>query len=105
MMGVVAACKFAVSAALLGFLLATACLIAEFGGSPLLALLAVLGIYGFPLQWGFIGFLASAPVGICFLVFAIRYFRRPSVSRGVMTPGKAGGFIFREPLKAAIRGR
>ena len=27
------------------------------------------------------------------------------VSSWVMTPGKAGGFIFREPLKAAIRGR
>lgn len=83
MMGLVAACKLVVSAALLGFLLATAWLIAELGGSPLLALLAVLGIYGYPFQWGFIGFLATAPVGICFLVFAIRYFRRPSVSHGI----------------------
>lgn len=83
MIGLVAACKLTVSAALLGFLLATSGLIAEFGGDPLLALLAVLGIYGYPFQWGLIAFLVAAPLGICFLILAVRYFRSPTVGRGV----------------------
>ena len=83
LVGVVAACKLVVSAALFGFLLATSWLVTEFGGDPLLALLAVPGLYGFPFQWGFIGFLVAAPFGICFLVFAKRYFRHPSVRGGI----------------------
>jgi hypothetical protein len=83
LIGLVAATKLIVSAAMLGFLLACAWLLKEFECDPRLALLAVTGLYGFPFQWGFLGFLAAAPVGICFVVLALRYFRAPSLPRGI----------------------
>ncbi len=83
-MGLVAAWKFATSVALVGFLLATAWLLAEFGADPRLALLGVLGIYGNPFELGLLSFLAAAPIGIIFLIFAIRYFRSPSIRRGML---------------------
>lgn len=84
LMGLVAAWKFATSVALVGFLLATSWLMTEFGTDPRLALLGVLGIYGNPFELGLLSFLAAAPVGIVFLVFAIRYFRNPSFRRGTL---------------------
>ena len=83
-MSLVAAWKLATSIALVGFLLATSWLIGEFGADPRLALLGVLGIYGNPFELGLLSFLAAAPVGIIFLVFAIRYFRSPSIRRGTL---------------------
>ncbi len=82
LIGLVAACKFIVSAAMLAFLLACSWLLAEFDCDPRLALLAVPGLYGFPFQWGFLCFLTAAPIGICFVVLALRYFRAPSLLRG-----------------------
>ena len=93
LIGLVAACKLIVSAALLAFLLACSWLLAEFDCDPRLALLAVPGLYGFPFQWGFIGFLSAAPIGICFVVLALRYFRTPSLLRGV-TLALAWLFVF-----------
>lgn len=81
--GVLAAWKLVTSAALFGFLIATSLLIAEFGGDPRLALLGVLGLYGYPFQWGLIAFLVTTPLGIGFLIFAIRYFRYPTPRRGL----------------------
>lgn len=83
LVGVVAACNLAVSVALLVFLLSTSQLIAEFNGEPLLALLTIPALLGYSFQWGFIGYLAAAPLGIYFLILAMRYFRRPSLRRGV----------------------
>ena len=83
MMGVVAACKLAVSGALFLLLITWALLIAELGGDSRMALLTVPGFYGFPFVWGFIGFLTAAPIGVIFVILALRYFRRPTLFRAV----------------------
>lgn len=93
LIGLVAACKLIISAAMLAFLLACSWLLAEFECDPRLALLAVPGLYGFPFQWGFLCFLTAAPIGICFVVLALRYFRTPSLLRGV-TLALAWLFVF-----------
>jgi hypothetical protein len=83
LVGVVAACKLVTSAALLFLLLACGKLLEEFRSDPRLALLAIPTFYGFSFQWGLICFLATAPLGIAFFILSLRYFRHPSLRRGV----------------------
>jgi hypothetical protein len=81
LMGLVSACKFTVSVALVGFLLASSWLIDELGGDPRMALLAIPGMYGYSFQWGFLSFLMAAPFGVLFVIASLRYFRRPTLVR------------------------
>jgi hypothetical protein len=84
LVGVVAACKLVTSAALFLFLLACGKLLQEFQSDPRLALLVIPAFYGHAFEWGFIGFLATAPLGIALVIFSLRYYRRPSLRRGVL---------------------
>ena len=80
--GALAATKLIASAALLAILLASARLLEEFHSDPRLALLVIPAFYGYPFQWGFLGFLAAAPLGILFFLFvAVPTLRRPTASR------------------------
>ena len=71
--GIVAACKTAVSLFVVGLPLSTGFLIDSIGIDPFWAILTIPCAYGFAYQWGFLNFLIAAPLGICFLAFVIRH--------------------------------
>ena len=109
-MGVVAACKLIASLALWSFVMATAWLISQKaddannfgGGDPRLALLVVPGLYGFAFNWGLLGFLAAAPLALCFLVLANRMQQRPTLRRGVWLALMLMGLFLCHAMVAAM---
>ncbi len=109
-MGVVAASKLIASLALAGFVMATAWLIAQDaeeasgvgGGDPRLALLVVPGLYGFAFNWGFLGYLAAAPLAICFLAMAQRMQQRPTLLRGFWLALALLGLFLCHAMVAAV---
>jgi hypothetical protein len=82
-LGAVAAYKLAACMALVALLVSWGWLIAELGGDARWALLAIPGMFGFAFQWGLLGFLCSAPLGVLFLVAALRCFRRLGARRAL----------------------
>jgi hypothetical protein len=102
LVGLVAATKLVMSIGLVCFLLTGAWLIEEFGSDARLALLAVPGLSGFPFQWGFLSFVSAAPVGICFLIAYLRYFRRPTLGRGAALMAFFGFVFFCHAMVAAF---
>ncbi len=78
LLGIVAACKLVISAALAALPLGTGLLMKETGADPYWALLMIPAMYGFTYEWGFLNFLVGAPVGLVFLVFVMRHIRKPS---------------------------
>lgn len=81
--GIVGASKAVVALALFALPLATARLLREVGSEGGLALLSVPVLYGFTYQWGFLNFLVAAPIGLAFLVVAIRHSKRPTIRTSV----------------------
>ena len=77
--GIVGAAKFAVAIAVAGLPISTGLLMRETGADCYWALLTIPAMYGFSYGWGFLNFLVAVPVGLLFLVAAIRYTRRPTV--------------------------
>ena len=70
------------SAAVLSFAAASVALRRAFDGDPRLDWLAPVGLFGYAWQWGFLTFIAAAPVGLLFLVMARRQAEHPNASRG-----------------------
>ena len=78
LIGIVAACKAAVSLFVAGLPLSTGFLVSSVEVEPFWAILAIPCAFGFAYQWGFLNFLIAAPVGICFLACVIRSRRTPN---------------------------
>jgi len=83
LLGIVAACKLVISAALAALPLGTGFLMKETGADPYWALLTIPAMYGFAYEWGFLNFLVGAPLGLFFLVFVMRHVRKPSWATSV----------------------
>lgn len=81
--GMVTAVKVVVSLALFGMPFSTAMLVREFRGDPNWSWLVVPASYGFAFNWGFLNFLVAAPLGMLYLVAALRYARNPSLCFGL----------------------
>jgi hypothetical protein len=84
LIGVIAALKSVISAALILLVLATGQLIAELDGDERLALLVIPSLYGGVFLWGFLNFLVGAPIGLYFLVCFLRWLKTPTVRRGIL---------------------
>ncbi len=78
LLGIVAACKLVISAALAGLPLGTGMLMKETGADRYWALLTIPAMYGYAYEWGFLNFLVAAPIGLVFLAFVMRHIRKPS---------------------------
>jgi hypothetical protein len=78
LLGIVAACKLVISAALAGLPVSTSLLMKETGADRKWALLTIPAMYGFAYGWGFLNFLVAAPVGLIFLAFVMRHVRKPN---------------------------
>ncbi|HSM14239.1 MAG TPA: hypothetical protein VLA66_09235 [Thermoanaerobaculia bacterium] len=77
------ALRLLLSLAVVALALATARAARELGGDPWWALLVLPLAYGFPMSFGFLGFVLAAPVVVALLAPGLRYARSPTLARGL----------------------
>lgn len=82
------AAKLLLSAAVVALPLATRALLRNAGGDPELAWLAIPASFSFAFYWGFLSYLVAVPIGLLFVIAAVRYARRPGL------PAAAGIALF-----------
>lgn len=70
----------------------------EFSADRRLDWLFVPGFFGFAYQWGFYSFLVAVPLAFLFLVFAHRFARSPSFSKGLLLTLAGVGLFFSHGL-------
>ena len=104
LVGIVAACKLAVSLYIAGFPLSTGLLLRSVDVDVFWAILCIPGAYGFAYQWGFLNFLIAAPVGILFLWLVLRLSSTPWVLTSVLLAGSAIALFFCHALICAFFG-
>ena len=83
LMSVTTALRVVLSLAVLALALATARLAREVGGDPWWGLLMLPLAYGFPMSFGFLGFVVAAPGVVALLGPGLRYARAPTLARGL----------------------
>jgi hypothetical protein len=82
-MPVAVATQLIVSLALLAIPLLTGTLLKTAGADERWKWLAIPGAFSFAFYWGFLSFLVAVPLGLLFLVQAIRFADAPTVRRGI----------------------
>jgi len=102
--GIVVACKIAISLAIAATPLATRFLLREVGADPYLAWLSFPALYGFAYQWGFVNFLLAAPLGLLALAFIWRQDRQPSLATSLVIALLFNFLFFCHALALALFG-
>lgn len=82
--GLVLATKLAVMLSLAGLPMSTALLLREFRSNPFWAWLVLPASYGFGFSWGFLNFIAAAPLGLVLVLLVSRFTRAPGIKSGIV---------------------
>lgn len=80
--GSLIAVKIVLTISYIGWIIACRALRKEVGSDSRLEFLFLYSFFGFAWQWGFLTFLVGAPLSILFLLFALRYAKRPNILQG-----------------------
>jgi hypothetical protein len=102
LLGIVATCKFLTSVALMAVPLCTALLMQESGSDPFWAVLTIAALYGFTYSWGLLNYLVATPIGLLFLVFAMRHGKKPTPGSSIVLAVFAVFLFFCHALICAL---
>jgi hypothetical protein len=100
----VAALKCTLSLAVVGVPLGARLLLSRVGGDRWLSLLAFPVAYNFCFYWGFLNFIVSIPLGLCFIALAVGYAVAPSRRRALGLVASVHFLFFAHVLVLAYSG-
>jgi hypothetical protein len=98
LMPVLAALKLTLALALYAFVAACVLLRRHLGGDRHLDWLFIPGFFGFAYAWGFYTFLIAAPLGVMFILLALRYAEKPTPLQGTILVLAGLGMFFSHGL-------
>jgi hypothetical protein len=98
LMPVLAALKLTLTLALYAFVAACVLLRRHLGGDRYLDWLFIPGFFGFAYAWGFYTFLIAVPLGVIFILLALRYAEKPTALQGTILVLAGLGLFFSHGL-------
>lgn len=98
LMPVPAALKLMLTLALYAFVAACVLLRRHLGGDRRLDWLFITGFFGFAYSWGFYTFLVTAPIGVIFILLALRYAEKSTPLQGTILVLAGLGLFFSHGL-------